>query len=73
MWKWTCPKTSRAIWESHSKRDGLEVIAMHVGGYAPLNVPPCEEIHTVTDDGVPCDQESFTGEPCTIPYVRDVD
>lgn len=75
MWKWSCSKDPKLIHEHHSAKDAYESIVCHVHiGYAPLGVLPCSfTVHTLVDDGVPCDQERFTGEPCTIPYIRDVD
>jgi hypothetical protein len=66
MWKWSCPSNPQLIWEHHSRKDALESIAAHVGGVGMMYRPPCELVHELKDDGVPCDTPD-----CNIPYVME--
>lgn len=74
MWKWTCPKSPKSIWEHHSWTSLDESLSAHENGIKIpgfREFPPCEEDHNYWDDGEPCSSLSVKGFPnCKIPYVR---
>jgi hypothetical protein len=69
MWKWTCPRDPKLIWEHHSWKSLNESLTIHEDGFSRpgfRTIPPCNEEHDYWDDGVPCQNRR-----CRIRYVRD--